>query len=155
MQFTVTKMFGPLFSKHNNAQDNHSTNTASYSSQNQPPPQQLNYTSPASSSAQPSSPNARSAANLTSPERTAAGDSNQKPSTSNGHAAYGLDPQLMGRLSSNVVAHLHNRNAKPRALRFTWSMKTTSSMEAHLMVQEIIKVSSDGVTCLGSGQGRL
>merc|ERR1712071_582254 len=33
----------------------------------------------------------------------------------------------------------HNRNAKPRALRFTWSMKTTSSMEAHLMVQEIIK----------------
>lgn len=41
----------------------------------------------------------------------------------------------------NVVEHLKNPMAKPRALRFTWSMKTTTSMEARLVVQEILRVS--------------
>ncbi|XP_039403393.1 serine/threonine-protein kinase MARK2 isoform X7 [Mauremys reevesii] len=33
-----------------------------------------------------------------------------------------------------------NRDAKPRSLRFTWSMKTTSSMEPNEMMKEIRKV---------------
>ncbi|XP_042201194.1 serine/threonine-protein kinase MARK2 isoform X4 [Callorhinchus milii] len=33
-----------------------------------------------------------------------------------------------------------NRDSKPRSLRFTWSMKTTSSMEANEMMKEIRKV---------------
>jgi len=33
-----------------------------------------------------------------------------------------------------------DRRVKPRSLRFTWSMKTTSSMDAFEMVKEIIKV---------------
>uniref|UniRef100_G3PKP3 non-specific serine/threonine protein kinase n=1 Tax=Gasterosteus aculeatus TaxID=69293 RepID=G3PKP3_GASAC len=32
------------------------------------------------------------------------------------------------------------RESKPRSLRFTWSMKTTSSMEAHDMMKEIRKI---------------
>lgn len=32
------------------------------------------------------------------------------------------------------------REAKPRSLRFTWSMKTTSSMEPNEMMREIRKV---------------
>ena len=46
----------------------------------------------------------------------------------------------------NVVDHLKNSTAKPRALRFTWSMKTTTSMEARLVVQEILKVSENNQT---------
>ncbi|XP_014902110.1 MAP/microtubule affinity-regulating kinase 3-like, partial [Poecilia latipinna] len=34
----------------------------------------------------------------------------------------------------------HSKDAKPRSLRFTWSMKTTSSMEPADMMREIRKV---------------
>lgn len=34
----------------------------------------------------------------------------------------------------------HSKDAKPRPLRFTWSMKTTSSMEPADMMREIRKV---------------
>ncbi|XP_015260183.1 PREDICTED: MAP/microtubule affinity-regulating kinase 3-like [Cyprinodon variegatus] len=37
-------------------------------------------------------------------------------------------------------AALHSKDAKPRSLRFTWSMKTTSSMEPLDMMREIRKV---------------
>ena len=33
-----------------------------------------------------------------------------------------------------------DENAKPRALRFTWSMKTTSTKDGHFMMREIKKV---------------
>ncbi|EDL97461.1 MAP/microtubule affinity-regulating kinase 3, isoform CRA_c [Rattus norvegicus] len=39
-----------------------------------------------------------------------------------------------------------NREAKPRSLRFTWSMKTTSSMDPSDMMREIRKV-LDANTC--------
>lgn len=44
--------------------------------------------------------------------------------------------------SRNVSAEQkdENREAKPRSLRFTWSMKTTSSMDPSDMMREIRKV---------------
>lgn len=44
--------------------------------------------------------------------------------------------------SRNVHAELkdENKEAKPRSLRFTWSMKTTSSMDPSDMMREIRKV---------------
>ena len=44
----------------------------------------------------------------------------------------------MERQSSNLVGAEDNN--KPRSLRFTWSMKTTSAMEPVLMMREIRKV---------------
>jgi MAP/microtubule affinity-regulating kinase len=61
----------------------------------------------------------------------------------NSQGSAGLDEALMKTLVNNghknVVEHLKNNMAKPRALRFTWSMKTTTSMEARLVVQEILR----------------
>jgi len=63
--------------------------------------------------------------------------------THNSQGSAGLDEALMKTLVNNghknVVEHLKNNMAKPRALRFTWSMKTTTSMEARLVVQEILR----------------
>lgn len=44
--------------------------------------------------------------------------------------------------SRNVASEQkdENREAKPRSLRFTWSMKTTSSMDPSDMMREIRKV---------------
>ena len=55
----------------------------------------------------------------------------------------GLDEEFLATLEPKVQEYLRNRgNQKPRALRFTWSFKTTSSMDPILMVQEILKVST-------------
>ncbi|XP_070622223.1 serine/threonine-protein kinase MARK2 isoform X13 [Erythrolamprus reginae] len=47
-------------------------------------------------------------------------------------------PHMMG--SGGEKDRDENRDAKPRSLRFTWSMKTTSSMEPNEMMKEIRKV---------------
>ncbi|XP_066466547.1 serine/threonine-protein kinase MARK2 isoform X4 [Tiliqua scincoides] len=47
-------------------------------------------------------------------------------------------PHMVG--SSGDKERDENREAKPRSLRFTWSMKTTSSMEPNEMMKEIRKV---------------
>ncbi|XP_042295085.1 serine/threonine-protein kinase MARK2 isoform X12 [Sceloporus undulatus] len=47
-------------------------------------------------------------------------------------------PHMMG--GSGDKDRDENRDAKPRSLRFTWSMKTTSSMEPNEMMKEIRKV---------------
>ncbi|XP_039219312.1 serine/threonine-protein kinase MARK2 isoform X11 [Crotalus tigris] len=47
-------------------------------------------------------------------------------------------PHMMG--GSGEKDRDENREAKPRSLRFTWSMKTTSSMEPNEMMKEIRKV---------------
>ncbi|XP_015276041.1 PREDICTED: serine/threonine-protein kinase MARK2 isoform X1 [Gekko japonicus] len=49
-----------------------------------------------------------------------------------------LRPHMVG--SSGDKERDENREAKPRSLRFTWSMKTTSSMEPNEMMKEIRKV---------------
>ncbi|XP_039219311.1 serine/threonine-protein kinase MARK2 isoform X10 [Crotalus tigris] len=49
-----------------------------------------------------------------------------------------LRPHMMG--GSGEKDRDENREAKPRSLRFTWSMKTTSSMEPNEMMKEIRKV---------------
>ncbi|XP_042295081.1 serine/threonine-protein kinase MARK2 isoform X8 [Sceloporus undulatus] len=49
-----------------------------------------------------------------------------------------LRPHMMG--GSGDKDRDENRDAKPRSLRFTWSMKTTSSMEPNEMMKEIRKV---------------
>ncbi|XP_070622217.1 serine/threonine-protein kinase MARK2 isoform X8 [Erythrolamprus reginae] len=49
-----------------------------------------------------------------------------------------LRPHMMG--SGGEKDRDENRDAKPRSLRFTWSMKTTSSMEPNEMMKEIRKV---------------
>ena len=64
-----------------------------------------------------------------------------KSSTASGELDQNLIDTLVKNGHKNVVDHLKNSTAKPRALRFTWSMKTTTSMEARLVVQEILKVS--------------
>ncbi|GCB86104.1 hypothetical protein scyTo_0026797, partial [Scyliorhinus torazame] len=46
-----------------------------------------------------------------------------------------------------------NRDGKPRSLRFTWSMKTTSSMEPNEMMKEIGKV-LDANNCEHEGRER-
>lgn len=61
-----------------------------------------------------------------------------------------LPPSLSVRLFLRLRPHMvggsgdkerdENREAKPRSLRFTWSMKTTSSMEPNEMMKEIRKV---------------
>ena len=52
----------------------------------------------------------------------------------------GLDENFLSQLEPKVVDFLKNRNGlKPRALRFTWSFKTTSAMDPILVVQEILK----------------
>ncbi|XP_070622226.1 serine/threonine-protein kinase MARK2 isoform X16 [Erythrolamprus reginae] len=48
-----------------------------------------------------------------------------------------LRPHMMG--SGGEKDRDENRDAKPRSLRFTWSMKTTSSMEPNEMMKEIRK----------------
>ncbi|XP_054849350.1 serine/threonine-protein kinase MARK2 isoform X2 [Eublepharis macularius] len=49
-----------------------------------------------------------------------------------------LRPHMVG--GSGDKERDENREAKPRSLRFTWSMKTTSSMEPNEMMKEIRKV---------------
>ncbi|XP_062821214.1 serine/threonine-protein kinase MARK2 isoform X7 [Anolis carolinensis] len=49
-----------------------------------------------------------------------------------------LRPHMVG--GSGDKDRDENREAKPRSLRFTWSMKTTSSMEPNEMMKEIRKV---------------
>nr|XP_060614445.1 serine/threonine-protein kinase MARK2 isoform X6 [Anolis sagrei ordinatus] len=49
-----------------------------------------------------------------------------------------LRPHMVG--GSGEKDRDENREAKPRSLRFTWSMKTTSSMEPNEMMKEIRKV---------------
>ncbi|KAM3825030.1 LOW QUALITY PROTEIN: serine/threonine-protein kinase MARK2 [Vipera latastei] len=49
-----------------------------------------------------------------------------------------LRPHMMG--GSGEKDRDENREAKPRSLRFTWSMKTTSSMDPNEMMKEIRKV---------------
>ncbi|XP_061462600.1 serine/threonine-protein kinase MARK2 isoform X9 [Rhineura floridana] len=49
-----------------------------------------------------------------------------------------LRPHMVG--GSGDKERDDNREAKPRSLRFTWSMKTTSSMEPNEMMKEIRKV---------------
>ncbi|XP_015681751.1 serine/threonine-protein kinase MARK2 isoform X5 [Protobothrops mucrosquamatus] len=49
-------------------------------------------------------------------------------------------PHMMGGSGSGEKDRDENREAKPRSLRFTWSMKTTSSMEPNEMMKEIRKV---------------
>ncbi|XP_015681749.1 serine/threonine-protein kinase MARK2 isoform X3 [Protobothrops mucrosquamatus] len=51
-----------------------------------------------------------------------------------------LRPHMMGGSGSGEKDRDENREAKPRSLRFTWSMKTTSSMEPNEMMKEIRKV---------------
>uniref|UniRef100_A0A4X2K789 Microtubule affinity regulating kinase 2 n=1 Tax=Vombatus ursinus TaxID=29139 RepID=A0A4X2K789_VOMUR len=50
-----------------------------------------------------------------------------------------LRPHMVGGGGSDKDKD-ENREAKPRSLRFTWSMKTTSSMEPNEMMREIRKV---------------
>ena len=38
------------------------------------------------------------------------------------------------------VLHCRSSEAKPRSLRFTWSMKTTSTMDPHGIMDEIVQV---------------
>ncbi|XP_043538916.1 serine/threonine-protein kinase MARK2-like [Chiloscyllium plagiosum] len=55
---------------------------------------------------------------------------------------------------SNLSAEKdENKDAKPRSLRFTWSMKTTSSMEPNEMMKEIGKV-LDANNCEHEGRER-
>lgn len=62
----------------------------------------------------------------------------QAPGTGSG--PHGLDSHFLSTLNPKVVEYLKNKsNQKPRALRFTWSFKTTSSMDPILIVQEILK----------------
>ncbi|XP_032089712.1 serine/threonine-protein kinase MARK2 isoform X10 [Thamnophis elegans] len=49
-------------------------------------------------------------------------------------------PHMMGSGGGGEKDRDENRDAKPRSLRFTWSMKTTSSMEPNEMMKEIRKV---------------
>ncbi|XP_058016578.1 serine/threonine-protein kinase MARK2 isoform X4 [Ahaetulla prasina] len=51
-----------------------------------------------------------------------------------------LRPHMMGSGGGGEKDRDENRDAKPRSLRFTWSMKTTSSMEPNEMMKEIRKV---------------
>lgn len=39
-----------------------------------------------------------------------------------------------------LILTLRGSEDKPRSLRFTWSMKTTSSMDPHVMMDEISRV---------------
>lgn len=50
------------------------------------------------------------------------------------------DTSISSRTSHNMTPLIPDRRSKPRSLRFTWSMKTTSSMDAFDMIKEIIKV---------------
>ncbi|XP_077180169.1 serine/threonine-protein kinase MARK2 isoform X10 [Paroedura picta] len=70
----------------------------------------------------------------------------------NSQGRRGASGSLFSKFTSKFVRRPHmvggsgdkdrdeNREAKPRSLRFTWSMKTTSSMEPNEMMKEIRKV---------------
>ncbi|XP_061462602.1 serine/threonine-protein kinase MARK2 isoform X11 [Rhineura floridana] len=70
----------------------------------------------------------------------------------NSQGRRGASGNLFSKFTSKFVRRPHmvggsgdkerddNREAKPRSLRFTWSMKTTSSMEPNEMMKEIRKV---------------
>lgn len=70
-------------------------------------------------------------------------NSNLPSSPTNRHRTTGgLDESFLSTLDPKIADHLKNKQGnKPRALRFTWSFKTTSSMDPILIVQEILKVS--------------
>uniref|UniRef100_A0A674I4A8 Serine/threonine-protein kinase MARK2 n=1 Tax=Terrapene triunguis TaxID=2587831 RepID=A0A674I4A8_9SAUR len=68
----------------------------------------------------------------------------------NSQGRRGASGSIFSKFTSKFVRRPHmvggdkerdeNREAKPRSLRFTWSMKTTSSMEPNEMMKEIRKV---------------
>ncbi|XP_032660117.1 serine/threonine-protein kinase MARK2 isoform X17 [Chelonoidis abingdonii] len=68
----------------------------------------------------------------------------------NSQGRRGASGSIFSKFTSKFVRRPHmvggdkerdeNRDAKPRSLRFTWSMKTTSSMEPNEMMKEIRKV---------------
>ncbi|XP_074862017.1 serine/threonine-protein kinase MARK2 isoform X10 [Carettochelys insculpta] len=77
---------------------------------------------------------------------------NMPPASPSGNSQgrRGASGSIFSKFTSKFVRRPHmvggdkerdeNREAKPRSLRFTWSMKTTSSMEPNEMMKEIRKV---------------
>ncbi|XP_059582188.1 MAP/microtubule affinity-regulating kinase 3-like [Alligator mississippiensis] len=82
---------------------------------------------------------------FTAPEPEELGNSSSAPlSQTRTRGSTNLFSKLTSKLtrSRNVAVDQkdENKEAKPRSLRFTWSMKTTSSMDPNDMMREIRKV---------------
>lgn len=74
-------------------------------------------------------------------ERRNLAPTHEQPPRTNGQG--GGDTTISSQYTSgpnNAGPMVPDRRVKPRSLRFTWSMKTTSSMDAFDMIKEIIKV---------------
>ncbi|XP_048475709.1 serine/threonine-protein kinase MARK2-like isoform X5 [Rhincodon typus] len=78
----------------------------------------------------------------------------------NSQARRGASGSIFSKFTSKFVRRSNlsaekdeNKDAKPRSLRFTWSMKTTSSMEPNEMMKEIGKV-LDANNCEHEGRER-